>query len=365
MAELSGIISKLTGSAGQLTFRRSAGRTIVSEKITQTTDRKTSSQMRHRMKWPNLIMMYKGVSPLLNMAYENKAQGVNDYNMFVKLNLANSDVYLTKSEVNAYGCVAYPYQISQGSITSIKVSGDAGASVTDIALGDLALDENTTIAQFSNAVVQNNLRYNYGDQIAFIYCYQTVDEISGAPRCEFHGEYVVLDKSSDSLLYGAVSALGFSASGGCLACNMGDDFVGAYAWVHSRKDSGSTLVSSQKLICANDVLLAEYTGDDAYERAVDTYGGENSNFLTPDEQGEGGDTPTPVTTKVKLTLIAGEHGSVDPAGTTEYEKGTVVTIRATSDSGYQFDQWSDGNYNATRTITMDADTELTASFEAI
>ena len=34
MAQLNGLISKLTGSAGQFTFKRRAGRTIVSEKET-------------------------------------------------------------------------------------------------------------------------------------------------------------------------------------------------------------------------------------------------------------------------------------------------------------------------------------------
>ncbi len=37
MAILKGLISKLKGSAGDFTFRNSQGRTIVSEKITETT----------------------------------------------------------------------------------------------------------------------------------------------------------------------------------------------------------------------------------------------------------------------------------------------------------------------------------------
>ena len=51
MARLTGIISKLNGSAGNLTFRQKSGKTIVSEKITQTTNAKTELQLKHRMKW--------------------------------------------------------------------------------------------------------------------------------------------------------------------------------------------------------------------------------------------------------------------------------------------------------------------------
>lgn len=50
MARLTGIISKLNGSAGNLTFRQKSGKTIVSEKITQTTNAKTELQLKHRMK---------------------------------------------------------------------------------------------------------------------------------------------------------------------------------------------------------------------------------------------------------------------------------------------------------------------------
>ena len=45
-----------------------------------------------------------------------------------------------------------------------------------------------------------------------------------------------------------------------------------------------------------------------------------------------------------------------------YEEGTSVTITATPNSGYLFTQWSDGNKQATRTITMDKDYTLTATF---
>ena len=360
MATLNGIISKLNGSAGQLTFKRTGGQTIVSEKITQTTNRRTSAQQKQRMKWANIVAMYKGVSPLLNMAFENKAAGVSDFNMFMKLNLQNTPVYLTKSEVAASACVAAPYQITQGSLNSIVLSGEAGASVTDIKCG-IAIDENTTIAAFSNAVVSANSGYSYGDQISFIYAIQSVDALTGAPKCEFYGEAILLDKSSEVKVLEAVSARGFSVSGGYLAGNI--DFVGCYAWVHSRKSSGKTLVSPQVLVNYNEDVYNEYIGDAAYQRAVATYGGENDNFLTRSEQSESGDTP--VTDKVKLTLTSNDEslGTVSPAGTTSYAKGTSVTIKAIAGTTGFFKQWSDGNTNAERTIVMDEDTTLEATFQ--
>ena len=188
----------------------------MSEKASITTVRRSRAQQLHRMKWPNLIKAYAGIAPLLNCAFENKSKSVSDYNMFVKVNFADSKVYLTKSEVVANACVVAPYLITMGTLPTIQCTGEAGASVTDIALGKLTLTADTSVKQFSDAVVSNNLAFDYGDQIAFI-----------------------------------------------------------------RVAQGTTRVSTQILIAKND-LLDSYTSEEAYKRAVATYGGEDNNFLTPE-----------------------------------------------------------------------------------
>ena len=40
-----------------------------------------------------------------------------------------------------------------------------------------------------------------------------------------------------------------------------------------------------------------------------------------------------------------------------------MTITATPASGYAFDRWSDGNTSASRTVTMNSDLTLVASFK--
>lgn len=65
--------------------------------------------------------------------------------------------------------------------------------------------------------------------------------------------------------------------------------------------------------------------------------------------------------KHTVTLTAGPNGSVSGGGT--YNYGSSVTISATPDAGYEFDQWSDGNTNATRTITVTGNVTLSASFK--
>ena len=69
MAILNGIISKLNGSAGNLTFKQLGGKTIVSEKISSTTDAKTLPQQKQRMKWANVVRMYKVLRDYMKLAF--------------------------------------------------------------------------------------------------------------------------------------------------------------------------------------------------------------------------------------------------------------------------------------------------------
>jgi hypothetical protein len=77
------------------------------------------------------------------------------------------------------------------------------------------------------------------------------------------------------------------------------------------------------------------------------------------------ETSTPVTppiVKYTITLSAGQGGTVSTTGG-EYEKGQTVTVTATPQGEYVFKDWSDGNTDATRTITVSTSITLTANFE--
>ena len=71
-----------------------------------------------------------------------------------------------------------------------------------------------------------------------------------------------------------------------------------------------------------------------------------------------------------VSISAGSNGSVSVNGVSgDYSgtvlSGTTLTLVATPNTNYQFNGWSDGNNNATRTITVTGDITLSASFTAI
>ena len=281
MGKLSGIISKISGSAGNVTFKVRNGETIVSERVTHIANPRTDGQMKTRTKFTNIIQMYRGIRPLLNYGFESKPKACSDYNMFVKVNMQRTPVYLTKQQVAGGACVAAPYQITQGSLPSIVISGTGNNSATDIYLGSLSLGASTTVGEFSQAVVQNNPDYKYGDQISFFEVTQKTNTETGIPYCQFSASKVVLDAADTSVLWDVAGRAGFYAQDAMLG-HYGAAFVGAFGWVHSRKTDGKTLVSSQSLVAVNDALLAEHQGELAYNLAKSSYGSGTEAFLVPD-----------------------------------------------------------------------------------
>lgn len=286
MGKLTGIISKISGSAGNVTFKLRSGETIVSEKVTQVRNPRTNAQMQTRTKWGNIIAMYKGIRPLLNYGFENKPKNLSDYNMFVKVNMQRTPIYLTKQAVAGGACIATAYQISQGSLPAIVVSGSGQNGKTDIRLGGLTIGSNTTVADFSAAVVNNNPDYKYGDQISFFLVKQLVNANTEIPYCQFSAAKVILDAANEDLLTDVTGgSTGFKAVDGNLG-HSGSDGDCAYTWVHTRKADGKTLVSSQDLLVAN-TKEADYQGDNAYTLSKSSYGSGIESFLVPDGKSTG------------------------------------------------------------------------------
>lgn len=65
-----------------------------------------------------------------------------------------------------------------------------------------------------------------------------------------------------------------------------------------------------------------------------------------------------------LTVKAGAGGTASGSATAVKE-GTKKTVEATPSDGYRFVSWSDGDTNATRTVTVNDDMTLTATFAKI
>ena len=234
----------------------------------------------------NISAMYKVLEPYLTDAFSDKTGKLSDYDMFMKHNIDYNQVYLPKNIANDGGCIVAPYQVSYGSLPEIKLTGTGQNGVTDILLGSLSITSAKTVAQFSTAVVQWNPDYHYDDQITFFLVKQMVNEETDIPYCQISAAKVILDAANENKLYDETgSSHGFASIDGKIG-HAGNDGDCAYAWVHSRLVDGKIVVSTQRFLCANDTMLAQYQGTEAYNTALNSYGysfnyDPNAPFMSP------------------------------------------------------------------------------------
>lgn len=282
MAILSGINTRMSGKVGDWKYSQRDGMTVVSQMAAKKSVSKGSyAQMSRRVQWANLVNLYQAFAGYLHPSFENRERCVSDYQMFVGVNVGNPEVYLTKEEARQGGCVVAGYQVTCGSLPSIAAElGEGGICKTSVQLGDMVIGNDTTVKEFSTAVLANNEDFLNGDKITVFVAHQILDAVTSIPRVVIKATDLVLDREDEvTLLRDTAQAVGFSSVDGCLASSGMVD--GAIVWIHSRREAGMTKVSSQRFVVSNGIL-AQYQTQTKKEEAILSYGGTIKElYLTP------------------------------------------------------------------------------------
>ena len=279
MSKLYGSFSQQKGSFGSSTVVQLNRQSVLKEKPANVKNPRTFSQMQRRVRIANLTNLWNAFTGNDRPSFESKPRTWSDNNAFVSANLSTSPVALTKQEAQQAACVVAAYQVTRGSLPSIAVEIASGIGKTDISLGSLVFDEETTLGDFSAAVVENNRAFRYGDQISCFLAEQTVNSVTGIPYVEMHCFEITLSSSQEELLADIVSSDAFSEVDGKLG--TGAAVNGAVAYIHSRKTAKGTAVSTQRFVVASSIL-ATYSSEAHLQEAVLSYGGNLTDyFLTP------------------------------------------------------------------------------------
>ena len=277
MAKVFGINTKIRGKVGEYIYRQTKVGTVVSEApVKPITPLRTQSQMNIRTQWANLGAIYKQFDSMLRRGFEELPPQMSVYNAFIQANLGVVKVYITKRMKLNGGAILAPYQITRGSLPSISMTKNSNNKlVSSIALGSLTISATTTVAQFSQAVIDNNASFLEGDQITFFHGIQTVDAVTRTPRASITGYKVVLSTADDTPLWNIVSQLGFSVADNKLATSV-EITNGAAVWIHSREAVDGTLKVSTQFFYVENSALATYQSNSAILASVNSYGGINS-----------------------------------------------------------------------------------------
>lgn len=290
MAKVNGVATQLSGKVGQLIYRQTKYGTVVYEAPTKASvPQRTEAQMQIRTQWGNMAAVYRQFNQTLKKGFEGLNGKMNDYNAFIQANTNVVKVYVPKSVRLNGGSVLAPYQITRGSLPSVAmVKNSGGVLVSDIALGALVIGAETTVADFSNALIAYNDGYEAGDQVTFFYGQQSIDAVTNIPRARIYGYKVMLNPGDTTPLWEVVSALGFSsvqaAAGAGNVLGMDRAIAdGAAVWVHSREDGTGGLKVSTQFLYVDSTVLAGYQTLEAMELSADSYGGINAGavYLQP------------------------------------------------------------------------------------
>lgn len=240
---------------------------------------RTYRVMYNRCQLGNLAANHQLFAHRLARPFENKPPRQTDYNLFVQANYGQGPVFLTHDQVVSGACVLAPYQFTRGSLPAISCRiQDSGFMVSDLSLGGLEIGAETTVAEFSQALIRNNEDWREGDELTFFHAVQIIDAYSQVPRARMHSCHLVLDTTDSELLYNIVAPAGFAS------INENEDennnwlgmsqalVSGGAAWVHSRKRAdGSIRVSTQRLYVVSE-LLEGFQNENALENAAESYG---------------------------------------------------------------------------------------------
>ena len=296
MAIGNGIRGMIIGSAGDLTYSVKRGEQVISARVEKMTNPRTPAQMTQRIKFPNIVALYRSLRPFLGECFDQprrkSSRGLAPiYNRFIGLNLLSLPAYLTRTEYATGYCIAAPYQISDGSLPAILTRSCGPDTLTDIFLGDLTLTPDTPVSQFSLAVIRHNPLYLPGDSLLHLDLLQYADPATGVPLVSAHLYTVTLDPADTRPLRSVAPSIGFSSISSylarpatpdtacpsnekspdiaCLSHEKSPDPC-AFAWIHTRLTPEGLQASPQRLILHNP-LFQLYNSDTARARALRSY----------------------------------------------------------------------------------------------
>jgi hypothetical protein len=273
------------GGAGGYTFYVRGGEQVIRQRKNNSnygdTASRTMSQMIRRVRWGNLVNVFKSQKSWQPKAYDSKTKGQTDYNIFMQLNINRATVALTKEMCEAGCAVLEGYQVSRGSLPPIALSNAQTGNqyVSDIKLTN-AISGSTTVGQLAADIIANNPQFTAGDNIAFIFFKNWKTSRTEWPYVATSYTEITLDASSTTVV-NSIPELDnrlSKSTGGYLqvSWSTSGEFeptreVGFVA-IHTRKSASMLAVSTQEILMNSQSIASTYSGSQWEMQCVLSYG---------------------------------------------------------------------------------------------
>lgn len=280
------------GGAGGYSFYVRGGEQVVRQRKNNSNYGETASrtypQMVRRVKWSNLVNMYKIMKTWMPKAFENKGQGQTDYNIFMSLNANSVSAALTKDMSLADNCIVEAVQVSRGTLPPLALVADSVSAIykTNIKI-TTDITSATTVGQLAADILANNGDFVANDNLAVIKFDNYID-----PRVEWpiaHSYYaeITLNTADTRTLASIPGIAGYFDKSAdnflTIEANRSNE-VGCVA-IHTRKQSASLSVSSQNIVMLTDEYIIQYSGEEWVNTCIATYGLDQEVPLDPNFRG--------------------------------------------------------------------------------
>lgn len=300
------LLGYASGKVGSLVFARRLGQQVTRPYNGTPANPKTRAQMSRRIKWANIINMWRLLKPFISMGMQNRKTNQSDYNKFVSLNLNQSEAYLLKDEARQGATLLAPYIVTSG---SLGLQSMRSAAITSIAVGNIDL-ETATIGQLSAAIMANNQGVQVGDQITVFALGQEL--VEGIPQVmPYAFKFILTEAAADAVAIDAIEVYGSVAPAvkeGFLAFEFDGVEYSSYAGcvVQSRIMADGTLAVSDSRLAVkyeiDGVQQAKNPFAVSQSEALSSYGYNPDAFLSPASAGVGG---TVANARVSVVTVDG------------------------------------------------------------
>lgn len=303
------------------------GQNVAREVAAQVTNPKTQPQMMQRVRLANLVNFYRANKEWMKKYSFEILTGLKTiYNEFISQNLTNISAPLTKKRATEGVVVPDFLKVTKGSLSSIGAVTEwpnERVAVTPLVL----LESDNTIGTLSKRFIEKN-GFKEKDQLSIIVIKYMTDK-----PCVVSANEIIIDSASSQPIPGYISQVsGFMRVliENTIDVTNANGF--AVCLIHSRRENGKVLVSSEVLSLSPDARATQLASSNkrAFAVAIESYGYTNEPFLDPanDDLSE----------KHTISVVTSYAGTITGGGT--YDYGTEVKISAAPKGGYTFNGWA-------------------------
>ncbi len=164
--------------------------------------------------------------------------------------------------------VLAPYRITEVRLPSIDFLPSTEGFRSNIKLGNILFDCDTTVGELSKALISNNKDFRYGDELLLLTCRQLFTD-QQVPKVAPSRRSLILSPLDDQLLSSVVDTAALRNDKGFLALSFSEnEHVGAFALIHYRSNRQRVMVSTQELIVLEGALYESLGSEETQREAA-------------------------------------------------------------------------------------------------